>query len=634
VRVRTGRLWSGAESNPGRRDPAAGSLPGDGILPAVSRRTRRTLPIASIAPIAVALLLLTGGALPARAQEPAAEQPAPSPASTEPSTDLSTAGADDTQPPAAPSDETIEQNAQQRDPRFAGAVDVPEPIVGLIDLGAPTVTNAQGPLFPLRRIVASLGGKLVELEESVTLELDDSEVIAGPGNPVMIVGREIVHLSQAPAQGEPLKEGLLVPLDFLRQSYGRFTDYEIQWSPATRRLTAVRRQPQVLPVTVDVVHLQGVSTVVLQFPERLDYRLEEEQEDIRVVPVRDRLEPAPGQSRVRDPLVRDVRVEPGRIDLDLAAGTTAESYTLEDPFRLVFDVVRGDEPSPPAPSSGSGSLPADLAEGPGQTTPKPPTPSRGLRTVVIDPGHGGEESGAVGPSGLLEKDLTLEIARTLRDRLRQRLPIKVVLTRNDDSLLPLDTRSAIANQNKADLFISIHLNSYLGAEARGAETYFLSPEASDSRAAETAELENAVGDGGDDEALYDLQLILWDLAQSYHLAASQRVANLIQEELNGALGLRDRGVKQAPFRVLMGAAMPAVLVELGFLSNPDEETKLRDPKYRADLVDALVRAIARFRSEVAVADGRLTTEPPPSEPATGSDAPAGAARVAAGGHAP
>ena len=267
----------------------------------MSRRTPRTLPIARIA---VTLLLLTGGAWAARSQEPAAEEaatqaPAPrdpamqSQSATAPAapSDVSAAPADDTadaQPPGAETPESVEQNAQQRDPRFAGAVDVPEPIVGMVDLGQPALVNAQGPLFPLRRIVASLGGKLVELEESVTLELDDSEVIAGPGNPVMIVGREIVHLSQAPVQGEPLKEGLLVPLDFLRQSYGRFTDYEIQWSPATRRLSAVRRQPRVLPVTVNVVHLQGVSTVVLQFPARLDYRLEEEGEDIEVLPLRDR----------------------------------------------------------------------------------------------------------------------------------------------------------------------------------------------------------------------------------------------------------------------------------------------------------------------------------------------------------
>lgn len=532
--------------------------------------------------------------------------------------------------------ESLEQGARVQDPRFSVAPSRPGtgalPGGDRVDLGEPARTTAEGPLFPLRPIVERLGGKLVEFEESVTLVLADTEVIVGPGNPVMILGREIVRLSQAPVHAEPgadrVRQGLLVPLDFLRQSYGRLTDYELGWSPEDGGLTAVRRRPRTLPVVVDVVHLQGVSTVVLQFPERLEYRLVEREEDVEVRPLRDRLEPAEGGQPVRDPLVRDVRITQDRVRLDLVAGASAESYTLQDPFRLVFDVVRGEDERAEAPAEPSAADGSPFRTPPGGAVPgsvpprgpEPPRPTEGLETVVIDPGHGGDESGAVGPSGLREKDLTLEIARTLRARLRQRLPVKVVLTRDDDSYLPLDTRSAIANQNKADLFVSIHLNSSMGHEARGAETYFLSMEASDSRAAQTAALENSAGEGADDEALYDLQLILWDLAQSYHLSASQRVASLIQQELNGALGLRDRGVKQAPFRVLMGAAMPAVLVELGFLSNPDEEAKLRDPRYRADLVDALVRAISRFRAEVTRSAGRLAPAAEPAQEAAGAPA--------------
>ena len=136
------------------------------------------------------------------------------------------------------------------------------------------------------------------------------------------------------------------------------------------------------------------------------------------------------------------------------------------------------------------------------------------------------------------------------------------------------------------------------------ETFFLSLQASDEMAAEIAAIENEAAAGGPtDNPLTDLDLILWDLAQSYHLAESQRYARLIQEELNGALGLADRGVKQAPFRVLRGAAMPAVLVELGFLSNTDEEQRLQDPEYRTQLVDALVRATQRYR---ALVEGRTT----------------------------
>ncbi|HEY8142213.1 MAG TPA: N-acetylmuramoyl-L-alanine amidase, partial [Kofleriaceae bacterium] len=275
--------------------------------------------------------------------------------------------------------------------------------------------------------------------------------------------------------------------------------------------------------------------------------------------------------------------------LDLAPDAVTDSYELREPFRIVVDIQRG------APASGL--PPASGGAGRGITLrPSEPKATPSIEIIVIDPGHGGDETGALGVRGGAEKDLTLELARALRDRLRARLPVRVALTRDEDSTLSLTARSATANQYRADLFVSIHLNSSLGATAHGAETYFLSIDASDERAASSAAAENAAPAGGGDAD--ELELLLWDLAQSRHLARSQRVAMLIQQELNQTLGLRDRGVKQAPFRVLMGANMPAVLVELGFLSNPDEEAKLKDPGYRAELVDALVRAIGRYRSEL------------------------------------
>lgn len=481
------------------------------------------------------------------------------------------------------------------------AVAVPaagQPDAEPIALGAPATTTEAGPLFALRPIVERLGGSLSGTG-TVTLTVGDTRVVAGAGNRTALVGREMVELSQPPVlAGE---DGpLLVPVDFLEASYGELEDLEFDWSPESRQLVARRPVARTLPVTVDIVNLQGVSTVVLQFPERFEYELVERSGGVEVRPRRDRLEapfPAP---RVNDPLVSDVRVTPERIRIDLAPGARAEGYTLERPFRLVFDIVRAEA----AP---------ETAEEPVEVAP--PRERQGLHTIVIDPGHGGAESGAVGPGGELEKNLTLELSRLLQARLRQSLPVRVVLTRDEDATLPHDTRPAIANQNKADLFISIHLNSSLGPTAHGAETYFLSNEASDARAAAAAEAENRVaGAGGDGDPLYDLQLILWDLAQSHHLGQSQRVATLIQQELNSTLGLRDRGVKQAPFRVLMGAAMPAVLVELGFLSNPSEAAKLEDPAYRSELVDALVRAIGRYREEVAERALREGAGDGPAEP--------------------
>lgn len=448
------------------------------------------------------------------------------------------------------------------------------------------VHTYRGPLVSLEPLVRALGGRMERsLGAGRKLEIEGVRFLFGPGTDSLIRDEEILSLSQKPAA---TPGGLLVPLDFLEMTFGQLQGYRFAWDEGSETLTVQRPEFGEISVSTDVVHLQGVSTVVLRLPQQPRYRIQDrpggvgvELRGVAVAPS-DRGREAPD-----DPLVRSVEVDTSRIRIDLAAGTEASSYTLENPFRLVFDVHRSRTAS--RPDSG----PDERLE--------PPTPQEGIQTIVIDPGHGGGEVGAVGPSGAEEKDLTLTLARALKSRLESRLPVKVVLTRTDDAHMSLDTRTAVANQNKADLFLSIHLNAAAGAAARGAETYFLSLQASDARAAEAAAAENRValgGGDGEEDPLYDLQLILWDLAQSHYLTESQAVARLIQEELNGALGLRDRGVKQAPFRVLMGAAMPAVLVELGFLSNPQEEERLLDPSYRSELVGALVRAVTRYRSQV------------------------------------
>jgi N-acetylmuramoyl-L-alanine amidase len=377
--------------------------------------------------------------------------------------------------------------------------------------------------------------------------------------------------------------GVQVPLDLLELTYGDALGYGFDWDGVGRRLYVDRRRARDLPLAVDVVDLGGTTTVVLRFREKPRYRIVEGPRRVDVEVLGDRVDPRVAIPRFDGGLIRDIEVTPHRIRLELAPDAEASSYSLSRPsFRLVFDVHR----------------PAAGVAGTSRPPYEPPDRRPGVRTIVIDPGHGGNESGAVGPDGALEKDLTLLLARSLRRRLLQRLPVEVVLTRDEDVSLPLETRTAIANENKGDLFISLHLNSSLGAMAAGAETYFLSLQASDERAAEAAATENqSAGAEAEADPLRDLQLILWDLAQSRHLADSQRLAKLIQEELNVTLGLRDRGVRQAPFRVLMGAAMPAVLVELGFLNNPVEEQKLVDPGYRDELVEAVVRAVVRYRAQ-------------------------------------
>ena len=442
-------------------------------------------------------------------------------------------------------------------------------------------TTASGPLVDFEPIVDRLGGRLEvgPLRQSYTLVIGEIQQVIVPGSPAITAGTEIQSLTQPPA----IVEGrLLVPIDLLERSYGAQLGVNFTWDDARAMLSVVRPPQRELPLEVGLVHLQGVTTVVLQFPEAPRYRIVRGAGFYEIVLVGDHIVPPPVGPRADDPWVRAIEVTPERIRLVLAPDCAAESYTLRTPFRLVFDVFK----EAPATAPTAPALPRDTAR-------------RVIRTVVIDPGHGGKETGAIGPAGTAEKDLSLLIAKALATRLEQALLVRTVLTRNDDVDIGLDERSALANQNKADLFLSIHLNSSVGRGALGAETYFLSLQASDQRAADAAAVENYVGaaaaPAGSDA--FQLQLLLWDLAQSQHLAASQRLATMIQEELNHALDLRDRGVKQAPFRVLMGAAMPAVLVELGFISTREEEQRLRTPEYRAQLVEALVRAVERFKLE-------------------------------------
>ena len=344
------------------------------------------------------------------------------------------------------------------------------------EIGVPVQINPGGPIFGLGPLVEALGGELVSdpSGESVTLKLAETDVVIGPGNAIITVGDLIVSLSQPPVQGEG---GLQVPLDFLRKTYGDLMSFSFEWRPETQRLAIGRRGARDLSVSLDVVHIQGTTTVVLQFPEEPRYRASHEGDVILVQILADRLTPPPPKE-VTDPLVASVAVEPQQIRIQLVPGAQAERYILEKPFRLVFDIQRSAEVQVP-------------------TAPAAPTDRRaGIRTIVIDPGHGGRETGAIGPSGVMEKELTLQLARELASSVGQALGVRVVLTRQDDSTLALDTRTAIANQNKADLFVSIHLNSSLGAGAHGAETYFLNPQASDSRAASAAASENLGAEEG------------------------------------------------------------------------------------------------------------------------------------------
>ncbi len=242
-------------------------------------------------------------------------------------------------------------------------------------------------------------------------------------------------------------------------------------------------------------------------------------------------------------------------------------------------------------------VPGLLLAGTAQAAPSSPAkagPDRFDR-VVIDAGHGGHDEGATGPSGLHEKDLVLDVAKRLAKRLRKR-DISVVMTRTTDEFLSLEERTAVANDANADLFLSIHANASPSRKPQGIETYFASLDATDDHARETAERENsAFGSEATQFGNADpLTAILGDLIESQHLQESSEFAKLAQNLLAGVDRVPSRGVKQAPFVVLMGVQMPASLVEIGFLTNPEDEKSLRRRRQREELADALADAVMAF----------------------------------------
>jgi len=214
--------------------------------------------------------------------------------------------------------------------------------------------------------------------------------------------------------------------------------------------------------------------------------------------------------------------------------------------------------------------------------------------IVIDPGHGGHDTGTIGPNGLEEKDLVLDVGRRLGKLLETRLGAEVVYTRKDDTFIPLETRTAIANQARADLFVSIHANSSHDPDARGVETYYLnftsSPEALD-----VAARENAVSE----KSIYELQDLVKKIALKEKIEESREFAGDVQASLHSGLAvkspaIRDRGVKKAPFIVLIGANMPSILAEVSFVSNPTDEHRLATSEYRERVAESLCRGIAKY----------------------------------------
>ena len=284
---------------------------------------------------------------------------------------------------------------------------------------------------------------------------------------------------------------------------------------------------------------------------------------------------------------------PGSVSLQLGPRYASHRVTTSQADagsgRVTIDLL-------PATSDLAGAAPPAAPQPPVDTRPSIPTqaPATGLRTVVLDPGHGGEELGTQGSKGTLEKEITLSVARRLRTLIESRLGLKVFLTRDDDRTMTLDDRSAFANNHQADVFLSIHANSAVRPTVKGAEVYYLTVERADEEARKRAEDNQTTlpALGGGTRAI---DLILWETAQARYLEQSAAFAGFVEQSLRARVEMSPRAVQQAPFRVLVGANMPAALVEIGYLSNADQETQLTSGSYQDHVAQALLDALIKFR---------------------------------------
>jgi N-acetylmuramoyl-L-alanine amidase len=296
---------------------------------------------------------------------------------------------------------------------------------------------------------------------------------------------------------------------------------------------------------------------------------------------------------VEDGLLRQVRVsqfsnDVVRIVLDTTSFREHNAHLLPDPYRLLID-IQGQK-------TGDAAAPADSnKKRTGKAAAKSkPIPNPGIRKIVLDPGHGGKDPGAIGIGGIAEKDIVLAVAKKLAQKLKREMRVEVVLTREDDRFIPLEDRTAVANAEDADLFVSLHMNASPNGEAKGLETYYLD-NTTDEASMRLAARENATSR----KNISDLQFILSDMMQNMKLEDSITLAHRLHHSLVGGMSRRladvkDLGVKKALFHVLVGARMPSVLVEMFFITNRTEGRAMSQDRYQNAVVDALYDGIVKY----------------------------------------
>ena len=427
------------------------------------------------------------------------------------------------------------------------------------------------------------------LAGGLTVSTKTQTIALTPGQGLVSVGGRMVSLPSPPA-----REGRswFLPVDFVPRALGPALGSRLDLRRPSRlivvgdlrvpRITArVEPLSASLRITFDIT--PATPHTVAQEPNRITVRFEAEALD------------AAFPASPMPELVTAIRPADAGAAIAIDLGPRFASFRAADApgeggaGRVTVDIL--------ATTTEAAPTPAPAAPPPAPSADPPPlldlTPG-GLRTIVIDAGHGGDEHGARGPQGTMEKDVTLGVARRLKAAIEARLGARVILTRDADQTVGLDERAAVANNNKADIFVSLHANASVRASAAGAEVFYLSLSDYGDQAQRIAQ--------GESEALpvfgggtRDIEVILWEMAQARHIEESARLAQIAEAALRERVPMSPRAIQQAPFRVLVGANMPAILVEMGFISNPDQEKQLLSEGFQSSIVQAIVDSIIRFR---------------------------------------
>ncbi len=474
-------------------------------------------------------------------------------------------------------------------PAIAGAA-APESVVVLVQAERREllpVTRGSTELLPIAQVVSGLGvSSNVDAKGALVLAQSGREVLLYDKKSLATVGGELRLLS-APVVVDDGR--WLVPIDSLPRLLSPLLNQRCEWRPASRVL--IIGSVAVPQISVKTFVSGDAVRVVIESGEPVPFHVSQEEKRVLVSIARDLVDVSFQEERLTGGIVDRVQFVGGK-----------ENLFAVSLGRRFVQVTTAEEPGPPA------RLTLDFQAQPlgagKETAPAPPRPAAVapepgiLKTVVIDPGHGGAEVGAKGPAGTLEKDITLTLSRKLRAALTNSLGVQAFLTRDRDQEVPLDDRAAFANNYKADLFISIHANASRSRGAKGSEVYFLSYQSADEESRRIAAQEGAFVPNESAPAGSPLALILWDMAQAEYLEESSALASRVQDELAEVTGSQGRGIKQAPFRVLVGAAMPAVLVEVAFISNAEEEKLLASDAHQSKIVAALVKGVARYQQQL------------------------------------